>query len=634
MPDRRSGTGTGRTRSGWAVLCQRNDSCHNRRRADACEGGLRDTRDSVGQEAVSSVEKADTRHRRPAHSGDLPSLLWPPGFPLTDRSATRLTPETANDLDLKPAVQALSGHDQHRERFVAGVLTELCTAPEVITHRQQVIANLLDEPALCQRLRDLLPRLSSLVREPQRPMYAHDWDVEQIVHRLTELELYVEVALCLAETLETSALHAPALQALHASIQMITTSHEFEALREELPPLRAQIDAVQSVTIGVNLSRDLRPESATILSIDAQKIEGRGGLLKRLLGQDSARLGITKLRGEPGRSIRSFFPPMEPDGHRHANPLVEDLRRLLERVMEPVATVIERYVWAHTRDFTALEAELSLMLDGVALIERLRAAGLPMCRPEIAPMGERRSALEEGYNPSLALRMLQAAPEESATASIVTNPITFDENHGRVWILTGPNRGGKTTYARAAGLAQLLFQAGMYVPARTARMSPSDNLFTHFPRPESATLGEGRLDDEAARLAGIFQEATPHSLILINEGLSGTNTLEALALAHDAVRGLHLLGARTIYVTHLHELARHVDEINATTCGDGTVGSLVAEVEGEIRAGGAGHRRTFRIRPSPPLGLSYASEIAEQHGISYSQLTHLLRDRGLIPEPE
>jgi DNA mismatch repair protein MutS len=579
-----------------------------------------------------SVEKADTRHRRSAHARDLPSLLWPPDFPLEAGSAARLTPETTNDLDLKPISQALSGHDEHRERFVAGVLTELCTDPKVITHRQQVIANLLDEPALCERLRDLLPQLSALVRQPQRPMYTYEWDVEQIVHRLAELELYVEVALRLAEALETSALHAPALQALHASIQGITTSHEFEALREELPPLRAQLDAVQSVTIGVNLSRDLRPESATILSIDAERIEGRGGLLKRLLGQESARLGITKLRGEPGRSLRSFFPPMEPDGHRHANPLVEDLRRLLERVMEPVAKAIERYVWVHTRDFAALENELSLMLNGVALIARLRAAGLPMCRPEIAPMDDRMSALEEGYNPSLALRMLQAAPEESATGSVVTNPITFDQVNGRVWILTGPNRGGKTTYARAAGLAQLLFQAGMYVPARTARISPADKLFTHFPRPESATLGEGRLDDEAVRLAGIFQEATPHSLILINEGLSGTNTLEALGLAHDAVRGLHLLGARTIYVTHLHELARHVDEINDTTCGDGTVGSLVAEVEGEIRAGGAGHRRTFRVRPSPPHGLSYASEIAEQHGISYSQLVLLLRERGLIPD--
>jgi DNA mismatch repair ATPase MutS len=576
------------------------------------------------------VEKPDTPHRRSAHVGDLPSLLWPPGFLLADRSATRLTPEAANDLDLKPVLQALSGHDEYRERFVAGVLTELCTDPEVIIHRQEVIGNLLDEPALCERLRDLLPRLSSLVREPQRPIYGYEWDVEQIVHRLAELELYVEAALCLAEALETPALHAAALRALQASIRAITTSREFESLCEELPTLRARLDAVQSVTIGVNLSRDLRPESATILSLDAEKIEGRGGILRRLLGQESARSGITKLRVEPGRSLRSFFPPMEPDGHRHTNPLVDDLRRLLERVMEPVAKAIERYVWVHIRDFAALEAELSLMLNGVALTERLRATGLPMCRPQIAPMDERMSSLEDGYNPSLALRMQQAVHKERG--SVVTNPVTCDHIHGRVWILTGPNRGGKTTYARAAGLAQLLFQAGMYVPARTARMSPADKLFTHFPRPESATLGEGRLGDEAARLAGIFREATPHSLILINEGLSGTNTLEALALAHDAVRGLRLLGARTIYVTHLHELARHVDEINATTCGDGTVGSLVAEVERETRAGGAGHRRTFRIRPSPPLGLSYASEIAEQHGISYPQLMQLLRDRGVIPD--
>jgi hypothetical protein len=83
-------------------------------------------------------------------------------------------------------------------------------------------------------------------------------------------------------------------------------------------------------------------------------------------------------------------------------------------------------------------------------------------------------------------------------------------------------------------------------------------------------------------------------------------------------------------VTHLQELANHVDEINATTAGDGTVGSLVAEVDEGRESGKVQHRRTFRIRPGPPLGLSYASEIAEQHGISYRQLTALLQDRGLI----
>ncbi|HEY8684800.1 MAG TPA: hypothetical protein VIO57_04260, partial [Chloroflexota bacterium] len=128
------------------------------------------------------------------------------------------------------------------------------------------------------------------------------------------------------------------------------------------------------------------------------------------------------------------------------------------------------------------------------------------------------------------------------------------------------------------------------------------------------------------------RSATPHSLILLNEVLNGTSTIEALGLAYDAVRGLRLLGARAIYVTHLHELAARADEINACTPGLGVVGSLVAEVDQAVEDGSNSHRRTFRIRPSPPLGVSYASEIAQQHGISYPQLVDLLHRRRLIPD--
>ena len=574
----------------------------------------------------------DARQRQTGDDAcDLPSLLWPPDYPPESRSDARLSPETGVDLDLEPVVKALSGHEVQREPFVTGVLTELCTDPRVITYRADVIANLLDEPELRDRLTALLPQLSSLVRERRSPLFGYQWTVAQIVQRLGELELYVDVALELAAALEASRLRAPALRALHASIQALIGSAEFETLSKELPSLRAQLEGVQSVTIGVNLSRDLRPESATILSIDTEQIEGRGGVLERLLGRESARRGITKLRGERGMLRRAFFPPMEPDAYGHDNPLVEDLRRLLEQVVAPVGEAIERHVWVRTRDFVVLEAELSFVLNGAALIERLRGAGLPMCRPDMAPMDDRLCCLEAGYNVSLALRTMPTnVPREDTGADrIVTNPMTFDDAHGRVWILTGPNRGGKTTFARAVGLAQLLFQVGLYVPARSARMSPVDAIYTHFPRQESTTPGEGRLDEEAVRLAQVFREATPHSLILLNEVLSGTSTLEALALAYDAVRGLRLLGARAIYVTHLHELATYLDEINATTDGNGSVGSLVAEVEEEREPGAAGHRRTFRIRPGPPLGLSYASEIAEQHGISYPQLRLLLQSRGL-----
>jgi hypothetical protein len=553
----------------------------------------------------------------------LPSLLWPSG----PSARAQLSPQTAADLDLEPLVAALSGGEADRARFVAEVLTDLPTDVTVIAYRADTLTNLLDEPGLRGRLEALLPLLAKVARERRRPIFGVEWSAAQIVDRLGDLEVYVEAALELEAALQGAGARAPGLLALRNAVEELTGTPEFLALRDELPILREQLDSVQSVTIGVNVTGDLRPESATILSVDDRKIEGRNGLLGRLLGKEAAKTGITRLRGGSGASFRGFFPPMRPNSFGYENDLVRDLQRLMDRVITPLGEAIERFVWAQTRDFVALDAELHFLLQATGLVERLRRAGLPVTRPEIAPSAERACSLEDAYNPSLALRTLSG----TGTA-IVTNRVSFDASEGRVWILTGPNRGGKTTYARAVGLAHVLAQAGLYVPARTACMSPVDGIWTHFPTLEKGKPGEGRLDDEAIRLADIFRAATPHSLILLNEVMTGTSTIEALGLAYDAVRGLHLLGARAIYVTHLHELADRAEEINAGTCGDGTVGSLVAEVDDTGSEADGSHRRTFRIRPSPPLGVSYASEIAEQHGISYPQLVELLRTRGVIGE--
>lgn len=560
--------------------------------------------------------------------GDFPSLLWPGKPARVNGNSAGFSAQAATDLDLQPVVQALSGRQATRAAFVTGVLTELPTDPTVIAYRADVVTNLLQDVELRRRLESLLPLLTRLVRERQRAVFATEWTVGGVVERLGDLEMYVDAALGLAAALGGTTLQAPALRALKTAIDTLVATTEFVALREELPVLREQLNGMRSITIGVNVSEDLRPESATILSIEPEKIEGRTGLLGRLLGRETARQGITRLRGGAGTNFRAFFPPMAPNVYGTENELVRDLQHLIDGVVLPVGEAIERYVSVQTRAFASLEAELSFLLNGVALIEALRAAGLPTCRPDVASSDDCICRMSGAYNVSLALRTLDTASSPGAS-SIVTNDITFDRTHGTVWILTGPNRGGKTTYARAVGLAHLLAQAGLHVPACSARISPIDALWTHFPTLETTTPGEGRLDDEAIRLAGIFRSATPHSLILLNEVLNGTSTIEALGLAYDAVRGLRLLGARSIYVTHLHELATRVDEINSSTPGPGIVGSLVAEVDQSRQHGSNGHRRTFRIRPSPPLGVSYASEIAQQHGISYPQLVELLTERGI-----
>lgn len=558
------------------------------------------------------------------------SLLWPPGQPPRP-GPPRLDERTFIDLDLGEAIRVLSGSDPRREPFVTSILAELNADAAIIRYRQEVVHDLLEQAGLRERLSEVSAALGKLLQERGARQRAA-WTVSQIARRVQELENYVDIAVQLRQALEEAPLRSTALQALRGHVLQLTQTSQFRTLQEELPVLRATLERVGSITIGVNLTRDLSPDSATVLSIDRQKVEGRMPLLERLFGNNDAR-GLTPLHvvelGKPG------------------NPLYRDLLKLLEAAAGPVQDAIGRYTTLNAYWFTELEPELVFLLNAVALTQRFTAAGLPVCCPQPAPAEERISVLEDGYNVSLALRLTappvraraqgthQVAPVEES-GGVVTNTMAFGEEAARIWILTGPNRGGKTTYTRAVGQAHVLFQAGLYVPARTARVSPVNAIYTHFATQETGEVGMGRLDEEAVRLAQIFRVATPHSLILLNEVLAGTSTIEALGLATDAVRGLRLLGARAIYTTHLHELAARVDEMNATTAGDAKVGSLVADVEAPPQDGeaviGPRHRRTFRIVPSPPRNVSYASEIAEQHGISFDQLLHLFARRGLLPQ--
>ena len=549
----------------------------------------------------------------------LVSLLWPRGAPGQASPEIRLGAGASADLELNEIVQALTGGEGTRSSFVMSVLMELGTNPRVIVYRQQVIADLLEDHRLRERLGEVLPLLVRR-RQHRDPLSREPWSVTTVARRVAELERYVEVAVRLHRALTEASPRGAALLGLRAHLDELTNAAQFKSLQKQLPKLRATLNKVRSVTVGINVSESLEPGSATILSISPEVIKGPASMLGKLLGRDAGVRGITPLH------VTDWSP---------RDPLFNDMRNLIEKVVDPVARAIRRFTTVDAGSFSGLEPELSFLLNGVALIRRLRKAALPVCRPEVAPPDERVLCLEDGYSISLALQVLTKGtdPEAVAATSVVTNGIRFDQEQGRIWVLTGPNRGGKTTYTRAVGQAQILFQAGLHVPASQARLSPADAIYTHFPRLEEEQLGQGRLDEEAKRLARVFKSATRYSLILLNEVLAGTSAIEALGIAFDAMRGLRLLGARAIYTTHLHELAARADEINAGTPGDALVGSLVAQVDEGADAAQSHHARTFRIIAGPPRGSSYASEIAEQHGISYPQLEELLHEREQVTKP-
>ena len=194
--------------------------------------------------------------------------------------------------------------------------------------------------------------------------------------------------------------------------------------------------------------------------------------------------------------------------------------------------------------FTMLRAELAFYVGCLNLREALTAAGEPVCVP--VPVADEKLALSARglYDPSLSLRL---------TGRAVGNDVEADGK--RLIMITGANQGGKSTFLRSVGLAQLMMQCGLFVAAESFTASVSPGIFTHFKREEDATMKQGKLDEELSRMADIASQLTPGGLLLCNESFASTNEQEGSEIGRQIVRALLESGVRVFFVTHLFDLA-------------------------------------------------------------------------------
>jgi hypothetical protein len=545
----------------------------------------------------------------------VPSLLYPAGA--RARRASGPAPD-ADDLGLGPIARALD-YDGRHGRFVAEVLAELADDAAVIAYRQDVLDDLVRLPELAGAFAGVLPKLVGLAEAGRTKRWGDDVPLLQVADRLAELDNYLACVESLRAALDAAgdAVRAEGLLALRGYLAAVRAEPEYGRLAEELPRLRAQLDQAGSVTLGINLDPQLRPESATNVAISSGKFAGKGSLLDRLVGERAAPDAV--------RSIGALYKAEE--GGRQRTPehdLFRDMERLLERVAAPVASALAGYARVSGGALARLAPELAFYLGAARLASELRAAGLPLCRPEIAPAEEGVCAVDGAYRLDLALRLRAANGPGDLAGAIVLNEVAF-EPRARIFILTGPNSGGKTTYTRVVGQIQVLFQAGLLVPGRRARISPVDAIFTHFAAAERLEIGGGRLAEELERLARIFQRATAASLVLLNEPLASTDHGAARALCRDVLAGLRLLGARALFVTHLHELV--ADALD----GDEPMPGVVSLAAGYAEPAGNGSAPTpsYQIARGRPHVAGYAAELARRHGLSREQIAATLRERGL-----
>lgn len=186
----------------------------------------------------------------------------------------------------------------------------------------------------------------------------------------------------------------------------------------------------------------------------------------------------------------------------------------------------------------------------------------------------------------------------------VTNDIALSGPE-RILVVTGPNSGGKTTFARMFGQLHFLASLGLPVPGRTARLSLPDRIFTHFEREERLETLHGKLEDELIRTRDILGQATNKSVIVMNESFASTTLADSRFIGTRILKKVTSVGALCVYVTFVDELA---------SLSQATV-SMVAEVVPEDP-----EVRTFKVTRRRADGRAYAKALAKKHGLTYTRL--------------
>ena len=464
----------------------------------------------------------------------------------------------------------------------------------VLQYRLEIVEDLLNNKELYQvfcrsvaiiyNLHDLRRALSS------------DFTKESALGSIRHLEMYQEIVNLFAAALAKAQLHSDGLLRFKACVDEIAKSDDFQNLDKELARMEIHFGDVKSITIGLNLDENLRPKEAGIVSINNTPYHA-GTIMEKLLRKKSAdSFSLMSplyplVRGLHGEELKAI---------NYA--LSDSLHTIYSKSMRDFEPLVQNYYSENTALFISLLDEIRFLTAGVAFVLSMKEKGFSMCKPRIAGMDEKKCEMTNVYNPMLAMKEIEH--------TIVSNSVEFDAT-GRFYIVTGPNHGGKSIFAYSVGMAQALFQLGLFVPADSAYMSPVSGIFTHFPSSDENNYGKGRLESECARLGDIMKRLSDTDMLLMDESFSSTSGLEAGYIASEVLTGIGIIGCSGIFVTHIHDLPQQVGEYNAHPKNKGKIDNLVALMENK-----ADGTRSYKIARTTPDGLSYAKDIASRYGLN------------------
>jgi DNA mismatch repair protein MutS len=543
----------------------------------------------VGGSADFSEASAGTT-APPVRQPGSPAPVMPVSLPVSSRRfSSLLSPDPAGpgraedqadrtfvrDLYLDQIVDGVAGDRQERELIVT-LLCQPVRDTATLRYRHEVFRD-LEDPALfagaaefaeqMRRVRVHLDQLAKMRSSQQR----EGWFLDAAA-------IYCDAVASLARDLAALPIVSRGLLAFRDYLAAYVASAEFTRLASDSADRKRDLAhityQVRVKGLRVEVSRyDGKPDYSAEIAETFERF--RQGAVKDYR---------VAYRGWPGLD--------------HVGAQILDLvARLFTEEFSALGEYCRRHAEFVDPAIRQFDRELQFYLAFRDYIEPMRSAGLSFCLPELTADSKEIFA-RETFDLALAAKLT------SEGTAVITNEFHLDDPE-RVIVVSGPNQGGKTTFARTFGQLHHLAGVGCPVPGRSVRLFLPDQILTHFEREEDIANLTGKLEDDLIRIQKTLQSATPSSIVIMNEIFTSTTLNDARFLGEKVLAKVIELGLLCVYVTFVDELASFGD----------TVVSMASTIVPENPA-----QRTYKVVRKPADGLAYALAIADKHGVTYRQL--------------